>query len=169
MPVRVAHAVIVLELTFRPVQASRDKILLDGHTYDDDGDEDEVFALKGLESDGNDDEDEDDEEGEENYGEDDLAPTSALPKARKRENKKKKGKQESSEDEVEDEEETWGSGKAAYYSSNATQLDSDDEEGYELEEQEARRLQKKALEGMNDDDFGLNDKHEIPRTDDAVK
>lgn len=38
-----------------------------------------------------------------------------------------------------------------------------------MEEQEAKRLQKKALEGMTDDDFGLNDKHEISQTDDTAE
>ncbi|KXN88204.1 hypothetical protein AN958_07663 [Leucoagaricus sp. SymC.cos] len=59
--------------------------------------------------------------------------------------------------------------EAAYYSSNAAQLESDDEEGQELEEQEARRLQKKALAGVSEDDYGLNDKHEIPKTDDPLE
>jgi len=38
-----------------------------------------------------------------------------------------------------------------------------------MEEQEAKRLQKKALEGMTDDDFGLNDKHEISQTGDPAE
>ena len=38
-----------------------------------------------------------------------------------------------------------------------------------MEEQEAKRLQKKALEGMTDDDFGLNDKHEVSQTDDTAE
>jgi len=37
------------------------------------------------------------------------------------------------------------------------ELDSDDEEGNELEEQEARRLQAKAREALTEEDFGLRD------------
>ncbi|KAG6376953.1 hypothetical protein JVT61DRAFT_987 [Boletus reticuloceps] len=64
---------------------------------------------------------------------------------------------DSEEEEEEEEEETWGYSKGAYYSSNAAQIDSEDEEGNELEEQEALRLQAKAREGMCDEDFGLGD------------
>ena len=41
-----------------------------------------------------------------------------------------------------------------YYSSNAADLDSEDEEA---NEQEAKRLQLKARDAMADDDFGLAD------------
>lgn len=165
-----------LNLCFCLVHASRDKILLDDNRYPegDDGDDDEVFALKGLERDEDDEEEEDfgDSEEEEYKGEDendtDLTP-GTTSKSKKKAKKQKKGKRKNSDDEEEEEEETWGRGKAAYYSSNAAQLESDDEEGHELEEQEAKRLQKKALEGMNDDDFGLKDKHEISRTEDPLE
>jgi U3 small nucleolar RNA-associated protein 3 len=40
-------------------------------------------------------------------------------------------------------------------------LESDDEEGNELEEQEAKRLQAAARKEMTDDDFGLNDSPEV--------
>jgi U3 small nucleolar RNA-associated protein 3 len=153
---------------FRPVHASRDKVLLDGDSYshhDGDENDDEVFALKGLEGDESDDDSEDLEEDEEDYGNDNTVPASRVSKSKKKE---KKTKQKDSEEE-DSEEETWGRGKAAYYSSNAAQLESDDEEGHELEEQEAIRLQRKTLEGMNDEDFGLNDKHEISHFDDATK
>ena len=63
---------------------------------------------------------------------------------------------DASEEESE-EEESWGHNKSAYYSSNAVELDSDDEEGNELEEQEARRLQAKAREALTEEDFGLRD------------
>jgi U3 small nucleolar RNA-associated protein 3 len=59
--------------------------------------------------------------------------------------------------ESEEEEESWGRKKSAYYSSNAAELDSEDEEANELEEQEARRIQTKARDAMQDDDFGLAD------------
>jgi len=63
----------------------------------------------------------------------------------------------SDESDSEEEEEGWGGKKSAYYSSNAAQLDSEDEEANEMEEQEAKRLQAKARDTMIDDDFGLTD------------
>ena len=53
-----------------------------------------------------------------------------------------------------EEEESWGRKKSVYYSSNAADLDSEDEEA---NEQEAKRLQLKARDVMADDDFGLAD------------
>ncbi|KAK7048271.1 hypothetical protein R3P38DRAFT_2605963 [Favolaschia claudopus] len=135
------------------VHASRDKILLEGNESggDDDGDEDEVFGL-----DLSDDEDMDDEDGQEEDNEDTVG--SAKTKLSKSKSKKAKSKVKASSDEEDsDEDETWGRGRSAYYSSNAAQLDSDDEEGNELEEQEAKRLQAKARDTMGDDDFGLDD------------
>ncbi len=72
---------------------------------------------------------------------------------------KAKAKDDSSDSDSdsEEEEESWGQSRAAYYSSNAANLESDDEEGHELEEQEAKRLQAKARQEMTDDDFGFND------------
>lgn len=55
-----------------------------------------------------------------------------------------------------DDTEGWGSKKSAYYSSNAAQLESDDEEANEMEEQEARRLQAKMRTHMSESDFGLD-------------
>ncbi|TRM63969.1 Sas10 C-terminal domain-containing protein [Schizophyllum amplum] len=145
---------------------SRDQILLEGEDDDDDGlgQEDEVFGLQGLSED---DDDEEDDEDEDMEGEgDDLADDVPSPniKASKKE-KGKKGKKAAapspSASEDESEEETWGRGKKAYYASNADEIDSEDEEAHEMEEQEARRLQGKALEVMTDADFGLED-------DDAV-
>ncbi|KAJ3875736.1 Sas10 C-terminal domain-containing protein [Lentinula edodes] len=141
--------------------ASRDQILLNNEEEEDDGDidDDEVFALQM--------EDEEDEEDEENEAmeENENQSSRASPKAAKSKQKatakgKGKGKEsqlESSDDDDEEEEETWGSGKAAYYSSNAAQIESDDEEALQLEEQEAKRLQAKARDDMNDEDFGLED------------
>ncbi|KAI0923237.1 hypothetical protein AcV5_007441 [Taiwanofungus camphoratus] len=87
--------------------------------------------------------------------------------------KRKKGKTSrspsSSVAESESEEEGWGKAKSAYYSSNAPQLESDDEEANELEEQEARRLQTRARDAMADDDFGLGDDIEgAPEPDDIL-
>lgn len=109
-------------------------------------------------------EDEEDEESEV-MEENENQSSRASPKAAKSKQKatakgKGKGKEsqlESSDDDDEEEEETWGSGKAAYYSSNAAQIESDDEEALQLEEQEAKRLQAKARDDMNDEDFGLED------------
>ncbi|KAF8964204.1 Sas10 C-terminal domain-containing protein [Flammula alnicola] len=133
--------------------------------YDDDGDDDEVFALKGMEDGSDSDgdahdyqEDEEDEEEDEMLQEEISAPK----KKKSKKDKKTKGKavEEDEAEPEEEEEESWGRGRAAYYSSNADQLESDDEEGNELEEQEAKRLQTKMREEMNDEDFGLNDNPE---------
>ncbi|KAI9061326.1 hypothetical protein FKP32DRAFT_1654630 [Trametes sanguinea] len=169
--------------------ASRDKILLEGDDYggSDDGDEDEVFALKGMPEDESD-EDEDDADGYEGgaqYEDDDddideihYAAAEAAQKEKKKQKAKakaKKGKHADDSDEQEDEsseeeeEEGWGTKKSAYYSSNAQEIDSEDEEAIELEEQEAKRLQTKAREVMAEDDFGLDDVAEgLPEEDGIV-
>ncbi|KAF8840753.1 hypothetical protein BDN67DRAFT_1002761 [Paxillus ammoniavirescens] len=149
--------------------ASRDRILLDGgNEYDEDGDnEEEVFALEGM----SDDEDEyayeeavgyDGEEGDEDMEEkeEELPNKLSTSKAKAKSKAKSKPTSKTSKDTVtspqpDSEEETWGRSKGAYYSSNAAQLDSDDEEANELEEQEALRLQAKGRDAMGDDDFGL--------------
>ncbi len=159
------------------VHASRDKILLDGDDGggSDDGDEDEVFALKGMPDDGSSEEDED--QGEHDEDDDIDAVHYAAAETAKKEKKKakakgKKGKKDESEQESEDEEseeEGWGTKKSAYYASNADQIESDDEEANELEEQEAKRLQTKARDAMADDDFGLGDVVEgVPDADGCV-
>ena len=143
------------------VHASKDKILLDGNQngYVDDVDDVEVFALKGI-----DEEDEEDEEDEDfyRYEDDEAEIETEVPTTKKKfkYSKKPKGKTAESPEE-EEEEEGWGRGRAAYYSSNADQLESDDEEGNELEEQEAKRLQAAMRKEMTDDDFGLDDNPEI--------
>lgn len=130
---------------------------------DEDGDDEEVFGLKGMEDD---DSDEDDGEQE---GVDDM--TEGTPSRKKKEpkskTKSKKPAQSSSSEESESEDETWGLSKSAYYSSNAAQLESDDEEGNELEEQEAKRLQGKARDAMEDDDFGLGDSLDVGVNEDV--
>lgn len=120
---------------------------------DDDGDE-EVFALKGIPS-SESDEDEEDAYEEDDYDEDQPH----LVSASKRSNAKAKPPTESDDDEEQEseEEESWGRKKSVYYSSNAAELDSEDEEANEMEEQEAKRIQAKARDAMLDDDFGLAD------------
>lgn len=138
--------------------------------YDDDGDDDEVFALKGIN-------DDDSEEDENFYNENEEIPDDELEiekevpgtKKKSKHSRKVKGKTaelpEPEEEEKEEEDEGWGRGRAAYYSSNAVELESDDEEGNELEEQEAKRLQTAARIEMTDDDFGLNDNPEVMQND----
>ncbi|KAJ7645454.1 Sas10 C-terminal domain-containing protein [Mycena polygramma] len=132
--------------------ASRDKILLEGNEIggDDDGDDDEVF---GLDLDDDDDDEAEDEEDAEDDGE---IPVAKSKKSSKSKKTKAKAKSKASDDEESEDDEAWGRGRSAYYSSNAAQLDSDDE-GNELEEQEAKRLQAKSRDAMGDDDFGLDD------------
>lgn len=142
---------------FLVVHNSKDKILLEGNNdeWEDDGDDEEVFALKGMEDDSDEDrqynEDEDEEQEEEV-----VAPLKKKTKKSKKSKTKSVDEDEKSEEDQEPEE-SWGKGRAAYYSSNADQLESDDEEGNELEEQEAKRLQSKMREEMKEDDFGLDD------------
>ena len=138
------------------VHASKDRILLEGEEAgaDDDGDEEEVFALKGIPS------SESDEDEEDAYEEDDYNDDQPLPVSKnKRSNAKAKPPTESDEEQEQEseEEESWGRKKSAYYSSNAAELDSEDEEANELEEQEAKRIQAKIRDAMLDDDFGLAD------------
>lgn len=150
------------------VHASRDKILLDqANEEDEDGDEEEVFALQGVSSDWDDDdeagaEDEDryEVEDDEEAGDDIHDATASKSKSKSKSSKATRGtKAPSSDKSTSDSEDegTWGRGKGAYYSSNAAQLDSEDEEANELEEQEVLRLQAKACESMCDLDFGLGD------------
>lgn len=94
------------------------------------------------------------EEGE--YDEDQPPPTVHASKGGKA---KPKPPPESDDEEEQgsEEEEGWGRKKSTYYSSNAAELDSEDEEANEMEEQEAMRIQVKARDAMLDDDFGLAD------------
>ncbi|KAH9948836.1 Sas10 C-terminal domain-containing protein [Amylocystis lapponica] len=147
--------------------ASRDKILLEDEVLgaEDDGDEDEVFALKGIP-------DDDSEEEDLAATDSDSVDQENVPpkKSSKSNGKKAKAPSPSSSDaESESEEEGWGSKKSAYYASNAAQLESDDEEANELEEQEALRLQAKTREDLTNDDFGLGDPVEgIAESDDML-
>jgi len=141
---------------FFTVHTSKDRILLEGEEAgaDDDGDEEEVFALKGIPS-SESDEDEEDTYEEDDYDEDQPHPVSTNSGR----NAKAKPPPESDDEEEQDseEEESWGRKKSAYYSSNAAELDSEDEEANELEEQETKRIQAKTRDTMLDDDFGLAD------------
>ena len=144
----------------RIVHIAKDKILLEGNDeeYSDDGDEDEVFRLKGMDDDSEDERHDNFEHEQYQEEEEPLAKRQKGKKAKKKKSKasgKKFGEEE-------EEEESWGKGKAAYYSSNADQLASDDEEGNELEEKEAIRLQAKIRQELEDEDFGLNDSLDPP-------
>ena len=139
------------------VHASKDRILLEGEEAgaDDDGDEDEVFALRGIPS-SESDEDEEDAREEEDDSEDQSRPTVRASKGSKA--KAKPLPETNDEEKLEsEEEESWGHKKAAYYASNAAEIDSEDEEANELEELEARRIQAKGRDALLDDDFGLAD------------
>ena len=152
--------ILLLALPFL-VHASRDKILLEGDESggEDDGDEDEVFGLQGLPEEDSDDEDNlDSKEDQEDVDMEQLTPMS---KSKKSKGKKLTVQESSESSESESDEEVWGRNKSAYYSSNAAQLESDDDEANELEEQEARRLQAKARDAMGEDDFGLGDLHHM--------
>ncbi|KIK47218.1 hypothetical protein CY34DRAFT_799577 [Suillus luteus UH-Slu-Lm8-n1] len=137
--------------------ASRDKILLngDGDVEDEDEDEDEVFALEGVSDEDSEEAEEDEDEDEDGHAteEDDDDPVITKNKTRT----KAKLKKASSPSDTGSEDESWGRSKSAYYSSNAAQIDSEDEEANELEEQEARRLQVKARDAIHEDDFGLGE------------
>ncbi|EPQ50999.1 hypothetical protein GLOTRDRAFT_81585 [Gloeophyllum trabeum ATCC 11539] len=155
--------------------ASRDRILLEGEEggSDDYGEEEEVFALKGMpDSDEDEDEDEDEEAGEEGFDDDQEPPSKkakAQPKSSKKSKSKKQAQSDSASSESEEEEESWGTKKSAYYSSNAAQLDEEDDEANDMEEQEAKRLQAKMRDALADDDFGLADAVEvIPNQDDIM-
>jgi U3 small nucleolar RNA-associated protein 3 len=114
-----------------------------------------VFALKGME-----DESEDEDEDVDMNDPDEEHATPSKKEKQKPQKNRQFAHSESSE-EPESEEETWGKSKSAYYSSNAPQLDSDDDEANELEEQEAKRLQAKAREDLEDADFGLEDAFDV--------
>ncbi|KAH8824904.1 Sas10 C-terminal domain-containing protein [Flagelloscypha sp. PMI_526] len=146
--------------------SSKDKILLDDADDEIDpyGNEDEVFSLKGVPG-PNESDDEDDDEQQDSDVSMEEAPKKSSKKSSQR--KKKKSKQDLSESEQESsEEEHWGKSKSVYYNSNAAELDSDDEEGQELELQENRRIQAKHLSSLTDEDYGLEGISELSLNDD---
>ncbi|KIY67121.1 hypothetical protein CYLTODRAFT_422822 [Cylindrobasidium torrendii FP15055 ss-10] len=134
--------------------SARDGVLMGREDEMDDVDDEDVFSLGGA---GDLDEDEEEDDFDDTMDVDDDAP----PKKSKKKDLKKKGRKnkdsDSEESDESSEDEDWGTSRAAYYSSNAAQLESDDEEGQELEEKEAIKLQLKSRQAMSDDDFGLND------------
>ncbi|KAG8921241.1 hypothetical protein FRC02_000366 [Tulasnella sp. 418] len=148
--------------------AHRDRILLEGDdlSEDDDGlgDEDEVFALNGVSDEDSDLEDEQDEDVDEDddEDEDEVEPLKQSSKSTKSSSKPIPiGSDDDDDDDEKDSEDEqdlhWGSKRSTYYSSNAAELDSDDEEGNELEEKEVKRLQIKTREALHEDDYGLVD------------
>jgi U3 small nucleolar RNA-associated protein 3 len=115
-----------------------------------------VFALNGMPS-SESDEDEEDAHEEDDYDEDQSHPVRASKGSKVKKARPPAESDDEEEQESEEEEESWGRKKSAYYSSNAAELDSEDEEANELEEQEAKRIQAKTRDAMLDDDFGLAD------------
>jgi U3 small nucleolar RNA-associated protein 3 len=107
------------------------------------------------------DENSEEDEGEVAYAEDEAVDEDHVVKKSKTKSKLKKPLSSS---DTESEDETWGRSKSAYYSSNAAQIDSEDEEANELEEQEARKLQLKARDAIHEDDFGLDEGLEAEHT-----
>lgn len=141
------------------VHEQRDKILLEGEAPagDSDGDDEEVFALNGLDADESDMEDEGDNDLDEEEVDEATLPATTKKTSKSSRSSKKPPPSESEHSSESEEEESWGNKKSAYYSSNAAQLESDDEEAHDMEEQEARRLQAKLREGMRDDDYAFSD------------
>ncbi|EJT98698.1 hypothetical protein DACRYDRAFT_110601 [Dacryopinax primogenitus] len=135
----------------------KDKILLENDRVDEDTEDEEVFALKGI-SDCEDEGDLEEEEAEEDQDEELAAPPprkSAKSKSNAKSTVQDAGLSSESEDEDESEEETWGTKKSAYYTVPGEDEETEDEEARALETAEAKRLQRKAREGLEEDDFGL--------------
>ena len=157
MPVSKSNPLRTLlrSLTWWPVHDARDRILLEGEEQQVSEDEldNEVFALPNA----NDSDQESVNQGDEgSVGE---TQTPALsPKKKKPKKASAEPDGDSSEDDRENErEESWGQKKSVYYSTNAAQIDSDDEEAQKLEEAEVLRLQAQARDTLDEADFGLFD------------
>ncbi|KAF8339980.1 Sas10 C-terminal domain-containing protein [Cantharellus anzutake] len=104
---------------------------------------------------------EEDDEGDEVEEEEDYASSSGAGPSKSKSGKPNASKRHPGKGEPEEEsnsgEERWGK-KSEYYVSAATDdIDSDDEEALALELNECRRLQKKAREGISEDDFGIEE------------
>ena len=147
-------------LTMLPVHDARDRIILEGEGQPVSEDEldNEIFALPDVQDS---DQASVNEENESSLGE---TPAPVLPS--KIQIKKKTSKKivpieppgNASEDDREDErEESWGREKSVYYSTNAAQIDSGDDEAQKLEEAEVLRLQAQARDVLDEADFGLFD------------
>ena len=165
----ILECIHLLELGFvlirpykQPVNTSQDRILLGGDEMrldeDDFGVEDEVFALNGVDSSSEDGSGDDDQEAMDIDEPPSTFGVSKGSRAKPTKTLKPPATASDSDKDKDDseEEEAWGTKKSAYYSANDAHFDSEDEEANELEEKEARRLQMKAREGMEDEDFGLD-------------
>lgn len=136
--------------------SSRDRVLMDDSDDDGGSDQEEVLSLDEDDSDS-------DIDVEESDGE--LAPLS--------EAHSRKLQKEDMASDIEDEEDglpdvkAWGKRKSTYYSTDFVDEDyeglaTDAAELAELEEQEARALQKRLVEQLDDEDFGL-DLFQLPK------
>ncbi|KZT60135.1 hypothetical protein CALCODRAFT_481014 [Calocera cornea HHB12733] len=137
----------------------QDRILLENDRVEEDSEgEEEVFALKGMPVD-DEDEDEDDYEDIDEEDEEEELPVPPSKKAAKSKSTPKSAAAvpAESESESESEEEGWGTKRSAYYTAPGDEVDSEDEEARALETAEAKRLQRKAREALEEDDFGLGD------------
>jgi U3 small nucleolar RNA-associated protein 3 len=142
------------------VHENRDRILLEGEENDESDDDlkNEVFALRDYP-----DVSESSEEPHETPGETDEPDSESTKPAKSKKTGPKKASlndaaapSESSSDETE-QFESWGRSKAAYYSTNAAAIGSDDEEAQQLEEAEVLKLQSQARAALDEDDFGVLD------------
>lgn len=140
------------------VHVDRDRILLEGDDeWDDDGlgDQNEVFGLKGLAS-----SDDDEEEGQSDLGEEheeDEADAKATPSSKSRAEPSRKAPSKGKDESEEEEDEGWGRKQSAYYVNGEGDVSEEDEEELEkMEEEEARRLQRKAREQIAEEDYGLD-------------
>jgi U3 small nucleolar RNA-associated protein 3 len=143
-----------------PVHDARDRILLEGeeHQLSEDELDNEVFALPDVQD--------PDQQTEEEVDEGSVGETPAPVPPKKIKPKKETSNKitpaepagNASEDDRENgQEESWGRKKSIYYSTNAAQIDSDDEEAQKLEEAEVLRLQAQARDALDEADFGLFD------------
>lgn len=136
--------------------------MLQGEENDESDDDlkNEVFALKDYPdvSDSSGEHHEGPEETEET-DEPDSEPVKPTKSKKTTPKKAAKGAVANSESSSEEEEqlESWGRSKAAYYSTNADAIGSDDEEGQQLEEAEVLKLQSQARATLEEDDFGVSD------------
>jgi U3 small nucleolar RNA-associated protein 3 len=160
MLVSIFSAATVYSVTRFQVHENRDKIMLENEDKDGSDDElrNEVFALNKLK--------EFSEEEAEGIEEEEDASLVSRPKKGKKDKRNLKipGKTALSDatapPETSDSDEpleSWGRNKSAYYSTNAADIDSDDEEARILEENEVIKLQKQARATLEEDDFGTHD------------
>lgn len=149
------------------VHEMRDRIMLEGEDAEgdeewDDGEE-EVFGLD-LEDDSEDDNavnGEGVDAGINEIIEDEGSPSHNSKKTKQKTPRRTEASPSPSDSESE-ELESWGHKKSAYYASNAGLLadregEEDEEEANEMEEREARRLQARMRENMEDEDYGLDE------------